>query len=298
MTFTSRPYQDAVDLERMAALTRDAWRDWRPSTHYHIGDLYWRMRNPSFAEELRLWEAAQGRLAGFGEFYNGSTFDFQVHPHYVGSLEPEMLDWAEACAAQSETQQDSARCNYTWANPGEMELIALLEARGYLRQEVHYCTHLRPLYAPVEAAVLPEGYRVRHLRGAEEIEARVEAHRGGWQTQKMTVESYRRLMATSGYRPELDIAAEAPDGSLVACCNVWLDETNRVGEFEPVSTHPDHRQKGLGKGIILFGLQQMQRYGMRTGFVVSWHESTPARRLYESCGLEVARREYRYIKHL
>ena len=47
------------------------------------------------------------------------------------------------------------------------------------------------------------------------------------------------------YRADLDCVVEAPDGSLVAYCLAWLDDANRVGELEPVGTHPDYRRRGL-----------------------------------------------------
>jgi ribosomal protein S18 acetylase RimI-like enzyme len=295
MTFTMRAYESPNDLTAMLALTRDSWRNWQPYTHYHVGDLSWRLRNPDYETGLRLWFDDTGRLAGFSEFANGSL-DFQVHPDYRDVLEPQILTWTEEESIRIAPEDGSVPTILTWANPGEAGFIALLESRGYQREEAHFCTHIGLIAGDIPEPPLPEGYRVRHLRSEEEIEARVQAHRDGWQTNKMTVEAYRRLMAMPGYRPELDIVAVAPDDTMVACCNCWIDEENRVGEFEPVATHASYRQMGMGRAIIRYGQRQMHRYGAHTAFVVSRHENIAARRLYAGCGMPVVRREYRYTR--
>src|SRR6266699_3841034 len=64
---TIRPFNSIEhDLGRIVDVVQDAWRPRRRSSAYfHVGDLYWRMRERAFEESLRLWEDAAGMVAGF-----------------------------------------------------------------------------------------------------------------------------------------------------------------------------------------------------------------------------------------
>ena len=78
----------------------------------------------------------------------------------------------------------------------------------------------------------------------DEIEARMTVHRAAFAPSKMTVEKYARLTTLPHYRFEDDLVVEAPDGSLAAFAMAWWDPIARVGEYEPVGTHPDHQRRG------------------------------------------------------
>ena len=68
----------------------------------------------------------------------------------------------------------------------------------------------------------------------------------------MTVrESYTRLTTLPHYRFEDDLVVEAPDGSLAAFAMAWWDPAAKVGEFEPVGTHPDHQRLRARSGAAL-----------------------------------------------
>jgi predicted N-acetyltransferase YhbS len=69
------------------------------------------------------------------------------------------------------------------------------------------------------------------------------------------------MMRTWPYRPELDFGVEAPDGRIVASCTAWLDEVNRVGEFEPVGVDPEFRRMGLSRALCLATLHALKAAG-------------------------------------
>ena len=301
MPYIIRHYRpDADDLPRMIALIQDAWLPQRrPNALFHVGDLYWRLREPAYEQMLWLWEDDGAELAAFMEWdADGMELNFQAHPRYAGGLESDLLAWMENEAPRRQTADASGLPSPgIYAAETDTAFLALLDANGYRRDDHtnHYQNHLRSLHAQtLETPPLPDGYIVRHLNGPEEIEARVAGHRAGWQSTKMTAEIYRRMMAFPGYRTELDIVVVAPDGTIVSTCNCWLDERSGAGLFEPVSTHPEHRRKGLGRALICKGLQQLQALGARTAWVSSVSGNPPSTALYESCGLAVVCRDYAY----
>lgn len=291
LTFTPRAYTPD-DLPALTALVQDAWEPRCPQTVLHIGDLCWRLREPEYERQLRVWEAGRAVVA-FGEWaegQDGCDLNFQVHPvHFNDGTHDRILAWAEGGSLSRPLQ--------TYAAETDTNLIARLERTGYERQQHWTNYHTCSLADAPDVPSLPAGYAVRHLLvGAEEVEARVQGHRSGWQSTKMTVANYQRLMGMPGYRSELDIVVVAPDGSFAATCNCWLDERSGAGLFEPVSTAPAHRRKGLGRVLISFGLRQLWRHGAKTAWVCSVSGNPAATSLYESCGLWVVRRDYDYVR--
>jgi mycothiol synthase len=65
---------------------------------------------------------------------------------------------------------------------------------------------------------------------------------------------------------------------------VWLDPINRVGNFEPVGTHPDFQRRGLGQAVMVEGLRRLQAWGMTKAMVGTGAKNVPAIRLYEDVG--------------
>lgn len=92
--------------------------------------------------------------------------------------------------------------------------------------------------------------------------------------------------------------AVAPDGTLAACCNLWLDEISGTALFELVSTVPEHRRKGVARAMLLWAMRQMTRQPnpIREAWVVSDGDNPAATALYESAGMPIVRHDDTYTK--
>ncbi|WP_257004085.1 GNAT family N-acetyltransferase [Streptomyces sp. SA15] len=99
------------------------------------------------------------------------------------------------------------------------------------------------------------------------------------------------------YRPELDLVVVSPAGDVVAYCQGWYDETNGIGEFEPVGTHPDHRRLGLARAVCTAVLHAFARAGGHRAVVYSRGDAAHPvpKRLYESMDFSVYSRTYTYV---
>ncbi|MFI6577913.1 GNAT family N-acetyltransferase [Nocardiopsis sp. NPDC050513] len=181
----------------------------------------------------------------------------QVHPDHAGLID-DVIDWYDRTAAGIErTVLPSAADAFAlrrWAAHGYRTDPASLGDTGHWTQ-----FNERDL-TDVEEPVLPEGFR---FRTADEAgpEAAVQAHLDAWAPSAYSAEAYRGVRGTEGYRGDLHILVEAPDGTMASSTIMWLDEANGTAEFEPVGTHPDYRRMGLARAMLLHGMRVARAAG-------------------------------------
>jgi ribosomal protein S18 acetylase RimI-like enzyme len=99
-----------------------------------------------------------------------------------------------------------------------------------------------------------------------------------------TAAEYRTFATASpSFRHDLNLVAEAADGSFAAHVGLTLDEVNGHGIIEPVCTHPGHRRQGLARALILEGLKRLREQGAITCSVETG-DMEPANALYRAIG--------------
>jgi mycothiol synthase len=300
VSYTSRPYAGEPDYALLRALLVAIERAEGSLVYCHLGDLdWWRFteEQPDVAvAATRLWFAGEA-LVGFG-WPRDDQVDLMAHPAHL-PVEAEMLSWAEERLRAATAPGETARLT-AWSFEHHHERVALLQARGYERGTMHFNHNARRLDEAPPAPKLPPGYRIRHVRGVEDVPARVEVHRSAFAPSRMTAAKHLAVMAAPTYRPELDLVVEAPDSSFAAYCLVWFDEANRVGEFEPVGCHADHRRKGLTSAVLFEGMRRLRALGATSCVVYSSGEEKYAasRQLYSSVGFAVEGRIYAWEREL
>jgi ribosomal protein S18 acetylase RimI-like enzyme len=283
----SRPYESAADLRRMQSLQQELWALEGERTHAHVGDLAWWTtmhigREPEW--NRRLWLEGD-RCVAWAWLDRPASLDYEVQAsHRGGTLHDDVLDWFEDVAEGPSLQ--------AWAMDGDDDSRELLTRRGFHQPEHAKSYAYYVLELPPEQGVatdwyeVPKGFTLRTVREEDDLAARVDVHRAVWEPSRVTEESYGNVMRTWPYRPDLDCVLEAPDGSLAAYVLCWYDEANRVGEFEPVGTHPDHRRRGFGAAVCNYALSRLSETGAQKAIVYAGgrDEDAGARALYESVG--------------
>lgn len=305
-TLTSRPYQDARDFQAMQdllAAARLRTGDW---LYPHLGDLCW----PFFAaschlplrDHVRLWHDATGTLVAYASLGSEPPFDVQVLPDYAWSgIEAEALAWAEARLAMLRAQ-DARRWGdplATIARQDDARRIAFLEEHGFRRGEHVEISLLRSLADPIPEPTSLDGYEIRPVIGPEEAAERADVENEVWQSSPanaITGDDYIRLMGLPGYDRELDIVAVAPDGTIAANVNNWLDPLNRIGICGPIGTRAAHRRRGLARATLLESLRRQQARGMDRVCISTGQSNHPARQLYESLGFTITSAFLTFIK--
>ncbi|MCB9161339.1 MAG: GNAT family N-acetyltransferase [Caldilineaceae bacterium] len=173
----------------------------------------------------------------------------------------EMLTYADARTVELMRRYDIAGdCIYADAFQGDTARRDLLLDLGWQPEEdqLPYVLN-RTEIGSIDVPVLPDGYAFGAARGVEDAAALAEvqaAFKARW-----TPELYRKVMESPGYAPERELVIQDPDGAYVAFCIIWFDHLNRTGLFEPVGTHKDYQRRGLGRALLLHGMQRMADAG-------------------------------------
>lgn len=276
----ARPYRGRGDLRAMQRLVQDAWALRGPKVERHVGDVAWAEASiPGRAETFKrmLWWDGP-RVVAWAWVYPPATLDFQLDPRRP-ELVDGVLEWF-ASEADGDVLETSALASDTNA-------VDALESRGYAQAppQAPWFAYMARGLDDIPEPRTPQGYRLRTV-GPGDVAARTLVHQLSWAPSRVDEESVRDTMATWPYRFDLDCVVEAPDGSFSAYTLVWLDDENRVGEFEPVGTVPDERRKGLGRAVNLFALQRLREAGAETAVVMCRGDAAypVPKRLYESVG--------------
>jgi ribosomal protein S18 acetylase RimI-like enzyme len=155
------------------------------------------------------------------------------------------------------------------------------------------------LDGPIPEPAVPEGFEVRRVTGPEEAAERAAAEQDVWQSYTVgdvTGEQYAAFMGMPGYERDLDVVAVAPDGTIAAYVNCWLDPVNGIGDFGPVGARPAFRRRGLTRAVLVEGMHRLRDRGMDRVCVSTQVTNNASRPLYESVGFTVVNRYLDYAK--
>lgn len=298
----SRPFGKNGDLEKVLAFVqRVATQSARPELNMHLGDVAWRFnRSNQFqpTEAIQIWEHEQSdEIAGLG-WYTAAHYgvDLLVANEYRGiGLEKRILTWAEQKLRQIPFEKRGHAEVKVQVFEWDKEREQSLSQAGYRRDMFHYTWFHYDLAVQLESPVLPAGFTIRPVN-QQEAAARAELHNLAFFTDDVTQDSYLRVMNSAAYRPELDIVAVAPDGTLAAFALGWINPVLQSGLFEPVGTHPEFRRLGLAKAVILAGMRQMRAAGMCLALVYTESPNLQAQKLYLSAGFATAGKQFDWVK--
>ncbi|MFF5989897.1 GNAT family N-acetyltransferase [Prauserella flavalba] len=224
----------------------------------------------------------------------GAYLAYQVDPGHAGLVD-EVIGWYDATAGDVErTVLPSAADEFglaRWAAHGyETDPGSLGDTGSWTQLNERDLTD-------VEQPVLPAGFR---FRTADEAgpDAAVQAHLAAWAPTAYSAEAYEGVRRAPGYRGDLHVLVEAPDGTMASSAIMWLDEVNQTAEFEPVGTHPGYRRRGLGRAMLLHGMQLARAAGAThmTVACLGAPGRPAARELYYSVGFRKFTRDAPLIK--
>jgi ribosomal protein S18 acetylase RimI-like enzyme len=275
-----RPYRDHADLLQMQQLASELWRRQGPLASTHVGDLPWRMYqhiDRLSRDRVEVW-LDDNIVVGWGWLdVADSELDFEVNPERL-DLVAEIIEWSGARSV--------------WQLETHAERVREVERAGFTRRDEDWYEHMIRSLDELPPPEVPAGYRAHSMEEGD-LARRVEVHRQAFAPSRVVGESYRAVTQAFPYRAALDHVIEAPDGTYAAFALGWLDVDNRVGELEPVGTHPAHRRRGLAAAVSLAALHALHDAGAKTGLVYS-NGGSEASRVYERIGFKSLARHVRF----
>ncbi len=156
---------------------------------------------------------------------------------------------------------------------------------------------------PLDNLPLPgsvDGIRIRQLRLPDDIRPSMDALNGSfidhYDFHPQTEEHWTARLSRPAFRPDLSWVGEieAEPGKLAGfcLCGIFEEENEALGRKEgriqTLGTIRGWRGKGLGRSLLLHGLQSLRDIGLDTGALgVDAENPTGAIGLYESVGLRV-----------
>jgi GNAT superfamily N-acetyltransferase len=262
--------------------------------HIYNGNKYY---DP--AELLTIWDDDQGVAAWLLVGPRHKSYDAQVRPDLRrGHFERAVLEYADDRTVELMQRYGIAGdCIYAGAFRGDTARVELLAALGWEPDsKLPYVLNRTEVNA-IDVPALPEGYSFRSARGIEDAATLAEVHKASF-GMDWTPELYRYVMESPGYAPERELVIQAADGTFAAFTIIWYDHLNRTGLFEPVGTHKDHRRRGFGRAILMYGMQQMADAGMEFATVAHFGDNEAARGLYQACGFKPWHMLDGYVKQI
>lgn len=161
----------------------------------------------------------------------------------------------------------------------DREFQSFLAEQGYIATENH---EQDAVFFPGETSteyVLPEAYHITDLEESFEPDNynRVcwngfnhQAEEGEYELgDKFVLEKTVESLKRPNVELKLKVFAADREGRFVAHCGMWYDPAAGYAVVEPVCTDPKHRKLGLGKAVVLEGIERVRKLGCREVYVGS-----------------------------
>ncbi len=319
-TLALRSYQDEKDLEAIAELFQACETVDRLDNWVSISAVRRAFNTPApdIKREISLWEDGDGKLVGFGQLsIQESSVDahlsFKVHPTFRGEgIEQEIIKWSEQriidTSASVKLRSDS--------RDTQTERMALLESCGFTPNR-YFLRMERSLTEPFPKAELPRGFTLEsplsqsfsgEIGQRHFLEAWVEMFNqtfiDHWNHHDLTVEQLEHEISHPDYRQDLNLVAiSASDGTFAGFCCCFINpEKNqhkgtKEGKIGILGTRRGFRKCGLGKAMLLSGMERLRDVGMDKALLgVDAENLSGANRLYESVGFHKVHTNIVYVK--
>jgi mycothiol synthase len=269
-----------------------------PAQHLHGIDLPYRFSSWALdhPENAVLWKDEQDRLVGWAAMQTPFWMvDYACHPDYEEDLHAQIIQWADRRASQLlETEWGHPAWFYSVFS-GQEKRIHDLETAGFVSQasvgenswSKVWLKHARQ--TALDAKPPAQGFVIRPLAGAAEVDAYVDLHRCVFESRNMTTEWRLRTLQQPQYFSDLDLVAVDDAGRLAGFCICWLGKSSGrlCGQVEPMGVSPEYRRAGLGKVLLCEGLRRLYRHGAEAIYVETDNYRNAALALYESAGFGV-----------
>jgi ribosomal protein S18 acetylase RimI-like enzyme len=288
--------QSEAEIEEMRALLMKSYAvslkpfNWRLAVteNWIYGSRY--LEPPEyFTSRIHLWRNTSRELVAF--LIRGANFaNLQIDYEYR-FLESKIFDWAERNPVGNIRQVSTMV--YDW----DLERQKLLTERGYQNLGAIEDVRIYDLTRAYSPVVLPPGFRITTVSEYSDYAERIELENRVWGV-SLNEAWFRGKCSSPSYSFDWDLLVVSPEGRLVAYSLVWLYPANQTAEIDPIGTHPDYRQCGLSRALILESFKRMRTNGIRYAYIASETQDPVVSHLYTSLQPVETYQGFHWIKQL
>jgi RimJ/RimL family protein N-acetyltransferase len=291
----SRPYRSIGDLERVIELLYtcravEAIDVWPP-----VYELRRHLRSTDSpgAADTRVWERREGAIAAFATIWDDTRLIACIHPQaHCDALSQEILLWGQVRAREHGLIHGERAGLFVPIRADDHRSGALLERHGFVPEDWSLQRMVRPLHEPVPSPVVPAGYTLRRVASAQELAAAMALHQEVFVAGPAIVRDRLALQQSTDVLVR-DLVAIAPDGAFAAFCRCSSSRAGsappwrREGWVELLGTRRGYAGRGLGRVVLLAGLQQLVDAGAGIAFLGASNWNVAAQRLFAAVGFEL-----------
>ena len=243
-------------------------------------------------------------------------------------IEEQIIEWGEGQLREIAGKFNASAQLRSAARDDQTERINWLSTKGFVPLRYFYRMK-RSLIEPFPKPQLPPGFVIVLPPGTEiasqksglqlspfaggnlqkYLEASVEMVNQSfidhWNFHDLTIEEIEYEFKDPNYRPELDLVAVAADSTFAAFCYCYISpgDNERSGCQEgwvcALGTRRGFRKQGLGRAMLLAGMEQLKAAGMEKAVLeVDAENPSGAMGFYESVGFSKFRTDVVYVKQL
>ncbi len=211
-----------------------------------------------------------------------------VHLDTSGSLSPDQIERAVVAAVTAARAAGDREVTID-AEPATPEVAAAAEAAGF--ELVRTTLQLRaplPLARRRRGQATPITTRPFEV-GRDESDWLVVNNRAfAWHPDQAarTLADVAALEAEPWFRPDGFLLHHGPEGELDGFCWTKIHDHRQppLGEIYVIGVDPDRHGQGLGRALVLAGLDWLAAQGLTMGMLYVEADNQPARHLYASLG--------------
>jgi GNAT superfamily N-acetyltransferase len=297
---TPRQYTGVSDLAALLQFASRALAERSPlEATWHPGDIVWQLMGKYDAQRpIWSWER-DGTVEAMAWFDGPGELCLEATPAGEPWI-PAIVAWAESSLLRERNTEQTTTLSVRTFETDRVRIAALTRLGFQCSGPDHVHFEL-DLTLDLPEVDLPPGFAVRDCLDID-LEQRAACHRDAWNAldhigienarSKFSTAVYESVRASPAYRPDLDLVAVAPDGTLVASCICWSDASSGVGTFEPMGTHPDFRGRRLARALLSEGLRRLRALGCRRARIATAHFNTSAIAAYSSLFQQIDQSEW------
>lgn len=263
----------------------------------------------------------QGKLIGFSLLDIAPTntsvdayLHIYLHPRKrQQGFEQRMLLWGEQRLRQVGQAYNLPIKLRVYSRADYLYLARLLKQHNF-SIERQFFTMGRSLQQPIPTPYLPDNFYLATMADRCDRQAKLndwvkmynESFVDHWNHHDLTTETLQTWLNSPQYRPDLNLIAISPEKQFAAFCNTRIRQLSHqsslngdmtIGWIDWLGTSRSFRKRGLGKSMLLSGLQLLKQQGAKIAKLsVDADNASGAVGLYRSLGFQNLNTWFSWLK--